>query len=210
MSSTSLARTRDCVVIETSSNVRVGCWDVAYPGLTEQMLSMGWNVDTNHWRHVYDFSPPAPGAPPNWTLIPVEKQTLHRWCELQFHAEGLAGGTVTETRGITPSVEGCECPCAACDGSLYRAPWYSGPSVVIVNGSTRLDIPAVEPERFPSSASLSDKNVGLFQRLVNWLLAFFSGGVKKESSKVPTSDFVAPKPIAPGEITTQTTMCSLQ
>lgn len=40
---------------------------------------------------------------------------------------GAAGGAVTCTLGPEPSVEGCECPCAAADGAYYVASWYEPP-----------------------------------------------------------------------------------
>ena len=147
------------VAIETSKDLKFGAWDVAYPGLAKQLVdrpltgpeadvpdffkrfaaSLPANERTqfwaaractaNHWDKIFDFSPAADGAAPNWTKVPgVDPKG--RWCELTLAPEGLSGGSVVETRGATPSVKGCDCPCQAQDGTLYTAAWYNSATAV--------------------------------------------------------------------------------
>jgi len=208
------APTHESIVIETSSNVRFGCWDVAYPGLTAQMAALGWDPQTNCWRHVYDFSPAAAGSAPNWTLIPVEEQCKTRWAELVIAPEGLAGGTVTEVRGSEPSVEGCECECAASDGTLYRAAWYSGPPKSAQPSGPTAGASESEKagSKTPTAASSSKSGEGgrppaasFLQVVFDWVASFFGFGTKESKPILGT-----PKPISPGEVTSHTTTCALQ
>jgi hypothetical protein len=104
---------------------------VAYPGLASQFAAderiRFWAqqaTKTNYWDKIFDFSPAAAGATPNWTPLPGCDPD-GRWCELTIAAEGLNGGTVTENRASEPTVAGCECPCPAQDGTLYVAEWYN-------------------------------------------------------------------------------------
>ena len=51
------APTSECVVIETSSNLRFGAWDICYPGLASQFRFSKWlKIDrTNYWDQVRDL-----------------------------------------------------------------------------------------------------------------------------------------------------------
>ena len=98
------------------------------PELGAQFERAGWSTaTTNHWSNVYDFSPATAGegqAAGNWRALSLAEHGAARWCELQGSPSGLNGGTVVEAEGATPSVRGCECPCAAADGTQYAAEWY--------------------------------------------------------------------------------------
>jgi len=123
------APTRESIVIETCSSLRFGAWDVAYPGLAAQFAAAGWDVRSNYWDKVYDFSPPAQAlAPKNYAVLPkdvaqLERLGLHRWSDLTITPRGLSDGELVLTKGTFASVAGCECPTLAADGAAYaRAP----------------------------------------------------------------------------------------
>ena len=77
-------RSRDCVnidthlhvttrpIIETSTNMRFGCWDFSYPGLEAQMDAAGISPYQNFWSHIFNFNPRTPprGASSPRTLPP--------------------------------------------------------------------------------------------------------------------------------------------
>eukprot|EP01112_Ceratiomyxa_fruticulosa_P016981 TRINITY_DN520_c0_g1_i1.p1 TRINITY_DN520_c0_g1~~TRINITY_DN520_c0_g1_i1.p1 ORF type:complete len:345 (+),score=71.30 TRINITY_DN520_c0_g1_i1:291-1325(+) len=77
-------RTRDCVdcdfllysmtqpIIETSENMRFGCFQFNYDGLKDQFSKSKLVVWNNQWSNIYDFSPSSN----NWTLLPPEQATL--------------------------------------------------------------------------------------------------------------------------------------
>jgi len=91
-------RTRDCQnctfnlycktepVIETSSNLKFGPFNGAYPGHRGDLLDAGLeeeDVDGNDdkWRNVFDFNDPSKTGEKNWRLLrPDERQAL--WCPL--------------------------------------------------------------------------------------------------------------------------------
>lgn len=201
-------------MIETSSGLRFGCWDVAYPGLSDQMTALGWGASTNHWNHIYDFSPPPSGGGSNWRLIPNEEQAVTRWCELELAPEGLTGGIVTEHRGPNPQVAGCECPIAACDGTIYRAAWYSGERARATGSTSSPVCSDALPQAAMEAPVRSDRVAGgslleSLSRMLARVVALFCGSSVKAEIKAG-SKYVPPKPINPGEITTRTTTCLLQ
>jgi len=115
------APTHECAVVETSSGLAFRSWDVAYPGLTAQFAAARWDPSVNYWNRIYDFSPAQDGAPPTFSILPLEEQVSNRWCELSIAPQGLCSGSVEERCGSEASVPGCECPCAAADGTSYCA-----------------------------------------------------------------------------------------
>jgi hypothetical protein len=122
---------KEAVVVESCSGLSFRSWDAAYPQLDAQFVLAEWTeagggTVPNQWASIYNFTPPAEGAPPSYTKMETAAQAEHRWCELAVEAEGLCGGRVTETRGAAPSVEGCECPAVSADGTVYSAAWYAG------------------------------------------------------------------------------------
>eukprot|EP00727_Mastigamoeba_balamuthi_P006189 m51a1_g219 putative protein xrp2 (354) ;mRNA; f:41632-43191 len=76
-------RTRDCEdcdvllhtttepCVESSSNIRFGCFRFSYQGLAEQFAKSGLDVFTNKWSEVYDFTP----SPDSYSLLPVSAET---------------------------------------------------------------------------------------------------------------------------------------
>lgn len=146
------APTSESVVIETCRDLKFGSWDVAYPGLSAQFAAIpDWDVKRNFWNKIYDFSPPSEAtAPKNFAILPIsnavlERQGCKRWTELTLAAEGLTGGTVTETSVSTASIDGgCECPVLSADGEKYE---YVPPS------EEPAAPPAAEAAPDPSGAS---------------------------------------------------------
>lgn len=115
------APTRKCVALDSCAGLRFGAWDVAYQGLAKQWASVApkWmEADArNYWDTLNEVGL-VKGAKPCYSLL-SGVHPAGRWCQLTIAPEGLNGGTVTETRSNTPSVEGCECPVAAQDGKKF-------------------------------------------------------------------------------------------
>jgi hypothetical protein len=83
------APTSECLVLEASKGLRIGPWDVAYPGLAAQFASSGWAPGSvNFWDQVYDFSPPEAGQPKHWEKLGDAAEG--RWCELSLTPEGTS------------------------------------------------------------------------------------------------------------------------
>jgi len=187
------APTKDSVVIETSKNLRFGGWDVAYPGLAAQFAHAKWAPNaSNFCDAIFDFSPPVGGGR-NWS--PVGVDTAGRWCELAITAEGLTGGTVTESRVQMPTLQGCECPCAAPDGTVFEAPWYSSSAAstkAVEAEAAETAAKAAAPATSTSAAAPSAAHVasgGLFSRAIGWLGSWMRRGSKApEPPAVSTSD----------------------
>ena len=53
-------------VIETSKNLRFGCYDFNYSGLGEHLAACSISVYANHYSYIHDFNP----DPTNWTFLP--------------------------------------------------------------------------------------------------------------------------------------------
>lgn len=91
-------RTRDCKELklglycstqpslETSTDVTISGWRVAYPGLTEQFASAQLDPTANQWNQVFDFSNESADGSPNfsiegsflgWWEIPVDGNTQY-------------------------------------------------------------------------------------------------------------------------------------
>ena len=81
-------------IIETSSNMRFGCWDFHYDGLAEQMDKAGISVYQNFWSHIYNFNPDSG----TWSLLPSDAtaiaalEPLPEFPELEGVAASLANG----------------------------------------------------------------------------------------------------------------------
>ena len=148
------APTDESIIIETSSIVRFRAWDVAYPQLTAQFRAAGWLGVDNNWDKVYDFSPPEPGEPANWELVDDKEQAEARWSELAVAPQGLSGGAVTEVRTATPTGHpGCECPCAAADGTTYTPEGVAPDDVVLEEAVAAPRSPAAPPAAPPPPAA---------------------------------------------------------
>ena len=186
-------------MIETSKTLRFGCWDVCYPGLASQMRSQTkWLAtdDTNYWDKIFDFSPAEAGKAPNWTKL-AGVDAAGRWCQLSIEPDGLSGGTVVETRTDEPSVEGCDCPIAAQDGTLFAAPWYSAAADAAAAREADANKAATAAQPATSAADITldglgakpdaargegQQQPGLLRRALNWLGSFFG----KRATKEPT------------------------
>ena len=99
-------RSRDCVdcdthlhvttrpIIETSANMRFGCWDFHYPALEAQMADAGISAYQNFWSHVFNFNPGSA----TWSLMPPGEHSIDALSPLPPHpaldgvADALAGG----------------------------------------------------------------------------------------------------------------------
>ena len=192
----SYAPTLECIVIETSKSLRFGCWDVCYPGLASQMRGQTkWlsNDETNYWDKIFDFSPEKEaGKSPNWTKL-AGVDAAGRWCQLAITPEGLSGGTVVETRSDEPSVEGCDCPIAAQDGTLFAAPWYSAAADAAAareadaNKAATAAQPATSAADItldglgakPDAAKGEKQQPGLLSRALNWIGSLFGKKAKE-------------------------------
>ncbi len=85
-------RTRDCgnvtfnlycktePVIETSTDMRFGPFNGAYPGHEKDMLLADLDPSINKWQSVYDFNDPSETGE-NWRLLEPEEQD-NLWCPL--------------------------------------------------------------------------------------------------------------------------------
>ena len=59
-------------VIEESTGLRLGCWDLDYNGLSAHLSAALMTPFANHWSYVHDFTP----RPGNWTFLPEGMSTL--------------------------------------------------------------------------------------------------------------------------------------
>jgi protein XRP2 len=83
-------------IIETSSNMRFGCWDFHYAQLKKQMEEAGISAYQNFWSHIYNFNPDSA----TWSLLPpgaahtslAALEPLPEFPELGGVAEALEGG----------------------------------------------------------------------------------------------------------------------
>ena len=198
-----------CIVIETSKDLRFGCWDVCYAGLAAQFRATKWlGTDaTNYYDKIYDFSPVDKGKTPNWSVLPGIDPN-GRWCQLSITPEGLCGGSVVETRSDVPSVEGCECPIAAQDGTLFASAWYdakadlaaaAADAAAAAEAKAVVDAGDIALVGLPSKkVSVSDDAApGLLRRALNWLFG------KKEKGRA--SAYAAEPAAATGSGGKQTT-----
>ena len=214
------APTQESNIIETSTELRFGCWDVAYPGLGAQVAALGWDPAVNHWSRIYDFSPSAADSPANFELMPAPEQAARRWSELSPNPEGLCGGQVEEVCGENPSVAGCECPFAAADGTLYTASWYTPQAAAAPPPAVPLAVPSAVPPAVQSGAAAATalpappaEERSVVERLLGWLTSvvsgLFGGKVEPPAAGAPLGAHV-PKAIAPGTTSTTSTSCAVQ
>lgn len=171
------APTDESAVVETSKNLTFGCWNVAYPQLGAQFAMARWSPGAkNFWQRIYDFSPAEGDAAPNWRALTPAEHGDARWCELQCSPEGLNGGSVTEAASASPAVQGCECPCAAADGTQYTAAWFDASAVQAEQIQLEPAAPPAKPAPAPATPAAESS---YFSRAVNWLLWLFGGGGSK-------------------------------
>lgn len=87
-------RTRDChnctfnlycktePVIETSSGMKFGPFNGAYPGHEGDLLDAGLDPSINKWHAVFDFNDSSPSRE-NWRYLSLEEQSKEQlWCPL--------------------------------------------------------------------------------------------------------------------------------
>ena len=117
-------------IIETSTNMRFGCWDFHYEGLEAQMRSAGISEWQNFWSHIYNFNPDDA----TWSLMPPDRtaisvlEPLPDVPELEGIAAALADGArpplCVRTLGERPppgsTKEGCLILVPACDAHMAR------------------------------------------------------------------------------------------
>eukprot|EP00965_Chrysotila_dentata_P172506 5692543-Pleurochrysis_carterae.AAC.1 len=95
-----VATQREALIVETSHDLRVGKWELTYPGLAQQLSLAGFNSrGPNFWSKVYDFSPNEDG-PSNWSLL--QGAALDKGVELRLAPQGLCGGRVEEVDCMPP------------------------------------------------------------------------------------------------------------
>jgi protein XRP2 len=92
-------RTRDCVdvdsrllvatkpIIETSSNMRFGCFDFHYHALGAQLKASGMTPYSNFWSHVFNFNQETH---PDWSLVPADATAIEALAPLP-EVPALAG-----------------------------------------------------------------------------------------------------------------------
>lgn len=92
-------RTRDCVdvdsrllvatkpIIETSSNMRFGCFDFHYDALGAQLKASGMTPYSNFWSHVFNFNKETH---PDWSLVPADATAIEALAPLP-EVPALAG-----------------------------------------------------------------------------------------------------------------------
>lgn len=112
-------------------------------------------------------------------------RTRHDVSRRSFAACGgctRSGGSVVEVRSDVPSVEGCECPIAAQDGTVFEAPWYSSAddaaaAVAEAQAAAEAKAAAAATEQIAieglgnaASSSAKGSQSGLLRRLFGWLL----------------------------------------
>lgn len=194
------------IVVETSKSLRFGCWDVCYPGLAEQFRSAKWleTDPTNYWDKIFDFSPAEKGKAPNYTLLPGVSSE-GRWCQLTLSPEGLCGGTVVETRSNEPSIEGCDNPIAADDGTLFASAWYNATDDLKA-AEVAAATAAAAKEAAISTADIamsvdrgSSAQPGFLRRALSWLF----GGRRASRASAYSAGSVVDTPTQGGGKTTQ-------
>jgi protein XRP2 len=79
-------------VVETSTNMRFGCFRFFYFNLAQQFKSVKMSVYDNKWSEVYDFTP----KDGNWSFLPLDTKvvSLPSRCALQRHH--------VDQRGVDP------------------------------------------------------------------------------------------------------------
>lgn len=55
--------------LSQSTDIRFKCWNVRYPGLSEQFVAANLDPNTNQWNKVYDASAGADDSAPHYTVI---------------------------------------------------------------------------------------------------------------------------------------------
>ena len=82
-------------VIESTSGVRLGCFEFNYFGLAEQFAAAGLNPWYSEWSNVHDFTASSSGGAASWSFIqpPMIKGT--ELVPAALHAEDASGGKVS-------------------------------------------------------------------------------------------------------------------
>ena len=113
-------RTRDCVdvdsrllvatkpIIETSSNMRFGCFDFHYDALGAQLKASGMTPYSNLWSHVFNFNKETH---PDWSLVPADATAIEALAPLPRGPRARRGRGRPERSGRTAGP-----PCASARG----------------------------------------------------------------------------------------------
>jgi len=131
-------RTRDChrcdlalfaqsrPIVESSKDMRFGCYDFSYAGLREHFAASNLTPWTNHWSLVHDFTPGAG----HFSLVTEGRQAelaasfraLAAGCEAELTFDGAS--VVPRTWGHRPRAADIE---AVCFGVFDAAAWGDEP-----------------------------------------------------------------------------------
>mmetsp|Transcript_45545 Transcript_45545/g.118014 ORF Transcript_45545/g.118014 Transcript_45545/m.118014 type:complete len:332 (-) Transcript_45545:347-1342(-) len=83
-------------IVESSTNMRFGCYDLPYRGLHGHLKSVQMNFLQNHWSHIYDFTP----KDGNWSYLPPTASSQEGLTALE-ESEAASNPTVDDAPLIT-------------------------------------------------------------------------------------------------------------
>ncbi|XP_045716429.1 protein XRP2 [Phyllostomus hastatus] len=91
-------------IIESSTNIKFGCFQWYYPELAFQFKDAGLSIFNNNWSNIHDFTPVSGEL--NWSLLP-ENAVVHHHVPLPTTKELQAVRISTEAnRSIVPVTQG--------------------------------------------------------------------------------------------------------
>ncbi|XP_054422362.1 protein XRP2 [Pteronotus mesoamericanus] len=91
-------------IIESSTNIKFGCFQWYYPELAFQFKDAGLSIFNNSWSNIHDFTPVSGEL--NWSLLP-ENAVIHQHVPLPTTKELQAVRISTEAnRSIVPVTQG--------------------------------------------------------------------------------------------------------
>ncbi|XP_006090634.1 protein XRP2 isoform X1 [Myotis lucifugus] len=91
-------------IIESSTNIKFGCFQWYYPELAFQFKDAGLSIFNNNWSNIHDFTPVSGEV--NWSLLP-ENAVIHDYVPLPTTNELQAVRISTEAnRSIVPVTQG--------------------------------------------------------------------------------------------------------
>lgn len=91
-------------IIESSTNIKFGCFQWYYPELAFQFKDAGLSIFNNNWSNIHDFTPVSGEL--NWSLLP-ENAVIHNYVPLPTANELQAVRISTEAnRSIVPVTQG--------------------------------------------------------------------------------------------------------
>ncbi|XP_036316512.1 protein XRP2 isoform X5 [Pipistrellus kuhlii] len=91
-------------IIESSTNIKFGCFQWYYPELAFQFKDAGLSIFNNNWSNIHDFTPVSEEV--NWSLLP-ENTVIHDYIPPPTTSELQAVRISTEAnRSIVPVTQG--------------------------------------------------------------------------------------------------------